>query len=288
LSAENVISRTVRDTAAVLDAIAGPDPGAPYRAPPAPDSFLKAMRQPPERLRIAFTARSFLGGPVDAEVAAAVDDAARLLEGLGHVVEEAVPGEVDFDATLRAMVTLIACGVAWSVGEKTKLRGRGPRDDELEPSTRGALELARRTTGPEYLGCVATIHRAGRRIAGFFDRYDVLMTPVLARLPAPLGVYSMHKPDFLDYRLGPGAISEYSPFTPIANATGQPAMSVPLARARNGLPIGTHFIGRFGDEATLLALAAQLEQARPWFDQRPPMFADGGTPPRSPSELPTG
>jgi amidase/6-aminohexanoate-cyclic-dimer hydrolase len=147
--------------------------------------------------------------------------------------------------------------------------GREPGPDELEPVTRGALELGRRTSGADYLLALASLHALGRRVARFFLDYDVLLMPTLAEPPAPLGRFEMSNPDFLDYRLGPNGIAPYSPFTPLANMSGQPAATVPLAWSKDGLPIGIQFVARAGDEATLLRLAAQLEQARPWADRRP-------------------
>jgi amidase len=151
--------------------------------------------------------------------------------------------------------------------------GREPRDDELEPATWGALELAQTTTATDYLGFLNTLHRVGRDVAPFFERYDVLLTPVFSRHVARLGEVTMAKRDFVAYRTGPGGVSEYSAWTPLANVTGQPAMSVPLAWSREGLPIGIQLVGRFGDEATLIRLGAQLEQARPWRDRLPPILS---------------
>ncbi len=274
LAGDHVVSRSVRDSAAVLDATAGADPGAPYRAPPVCGSFLRALEVPVRRLRIAFLRTTFAGEPIDPHVAAAVDQAVRLLGALGHEVREDRPREVDCAAMLLAMVTVMGCGAGFMIDERVRQAGRLPEDDELEPSTRGAWEFARRTSGAEYVAALTTLHRTGRRTASFFAAYDMLLTPTLAAPPAPLGVYSMHKPDFLDYRLGPEGIGRYSPFTPLANVTGQPAMSVPLSWTPDGLPVGVHFVGRFGDERTLLQLARQLESAQPWFDRRPPGFAD--------------
>jgi amidase/6-aminohexanoate-cyclic-dimer hydrolase len=269
LLCEHVLTRTVRDSAAALDATHGADLGAYYVAPPVSRPYLEEIETPPARLRIAYTAKRFTGEAVHPECAAAVEASARLCAELGHEVIEAAPSGFDWEEVLRSVVTIMASGTALAVRERSRGLGRAPREDELEPATWGAVRLAESIHGPDYLLALAGIHAFARVVARFFDRYDVLLTPVLAQPTAPLGRWAMSNPDFLDYRLGPNGLKHYVAFTPFANATGQPAMSVPLHWSAGGLPIGSHFIGRFGDEATLLKLARQLEQARPWRDRRP-------------------
>ncbi len=268
LSGTHVISRSVRDSAAALDATHGADLGAPYHAPPAPASFLDAALRPPGRLKIAFLRTTLDGTAVHPEVAAAVADAARLCESLGHALAEDRP-QLRTEEMLVPLVKVVACGTAMAIENRSRALGREPGPDDLEPVTRGALELGRRTSGPEYLAALGALHALARRVARFFVDYDVLVLPTLAEPPAQLGRFAMTNPDFMDYRLGPNGIAPYSPFTPLANMTGQPAATVPLAGSRNGLPIGIQFIARCGDEATLLALAAQLEAAQPWAAKRP-------------------
>ena len=268
LSGNHVISRSVRDSAAALDATHGADLGAPYYAPPAPASFLDEAMRPPGALRIAFMATTLDGAAIHLEVAAAAENAARLCESLGHVVTEARPA-LRTEEMLVPLLKVVACGTAMAIERRIKALGREPGADDLEPVTRGALEVGRRTSGAEYLIALATLHALGRRVARFFADHDVLLMPVLAEPPAKLGRFAMTNPDFMDYRLGPNGIAPYSPFTPLANMSGQPAATVPLAWSKDGLPIGLQFVGRFGDEATLLRLAAQLEQARPWAGTRP-------------------
>jgi amidase/6-aminohexanoate-cyclic-dimer hydrolase len=273
LLTEHVLTRSVRDSAAALDATHGADPGAYYVAPPVARPYLREIETPPARLRIAFTAHRFDGGFVDPQCRAAVDSAARLCASLGHEVEEAAPGGFDWHALLGNIVTVMASGSALAVRERSRALGRAPREDELEPATRGAVRHAEAIRGPDYLAALAALHRFARAVAPFFDRYDALLTPVLATPPAPLGRWAMTNPDFVDYRLGPDGLLNYVAFTPLANVTGQPAMSVPLHWSAEGLPIGAHFVGRFGDEATLFKLARQLEQAAPWKDRRPGLSA---------------
>jgi len=269
LLCEHVLTRSVRDSAAALDATHGPDLGAYYVAPPVARPFLTEIETPPARVRIAYTTRMFTGQPAHPECAAAVESSARLCAELGHEVVDAAPTGFDWEDVLRSLVTIMASGTALSVRQRSLALGREPHEDELEPATWGAVRLAESIRGPDYLLALAGLHTFARTAAQFFARYDVLLTPVLAQPTAPLGRWAMTNPDFADYRLGPEGLKNYVAFTPFANATGQPAMSVPLFWSASGMPIGSHFIGRFGDEATLLKLARQLEEARPWRDRRP-------------------
>lgn len=172
---------------------------------------------------------------------------------------------------MQAWTTIVACGTALSVREKVKARGRALAPDEIEAVTRGAIALSKTVSGADYLAAVNQVHRFGREIAAFFEDYDLLLTPTLAEPPARIGRFAPDNEDFVDYRLGPTGLLPYSPFTAVFNATGQPAMSVPLSWNAAGLPIGLHVAGRFGDDELLMALAAELEQAAPWFDRRPPI-----------------
>ncbi len=276
LATEHVLSRTVRDTAAALDATAGADAGAPYAAPPRPAGGYRraaeaGARGEAPRLRIAVLDRGFDRAPIHPEVAQAVGLVARVFEGLGHEVE---PGAPTFDLVaelLAPAVDVVASGTAMSIEARVRALGREPGEGELSPTIRGALTHARGISGARYLQRLAALHRLSRRVAPFWDDVDVLLCPVLAELPARLGRFAMTNPDFLDYRLGPNGIAPYSPFTPLANVTGQPAIAVPAAQSGSGLPIGVQLVGRFGDDATLLALAAELEAVRPWAAWRPPV-----------------
>ncbi len=270
MSIDGVLSRSVRDTAVMLDACHGADVGAPYAAPHVPRPFAEEIKAPPQRLRIAYCKTTLHGLAIDAECAAAVEAAARLCAQLGHEAVEAKPS-FDFEKGVQAWTKVVACGTALSVRLRAQALGREPGADDLEPATRGAIECAKAVSGQDYLLAINTVHATGRQIARFFETHDVLITATLAEPPARIGRFAMSNPDFLDYRLGPRGIIHYSPFTSIFNMTGQPAASMPLHWSKDGLPIGTHFAARFGDEATLLRLAAQLEQARPWFARRPPV-----------------
>ena len=240
------LTRTVRDSAALLDATAGADLGAPYWAPPLKDSFSSAIQTPPPRQKIAFSRVSFTGAPLHPDCSAAVEATAKLCADLGHHVEEAAP-TFDLMPLMQAWTKVVACGTALSVREKIKKRGHALEQDEVEAVTRGAIAYAETISGADYLASINTVHRFGRKIAAFFDDYDLLLTPTLAEPPAKIGRFAPRTEDFVDYRLGPTGILPYSPFTAVFNATGQPAMSVPLFWNADGLPIGLHFAGRFGD-----------------------------------------
>ena len=270
MSIAGFLTRSVRDSAALLDATSGPDLGAPYWAPPLKGTFIEAIRRPPKRQKIALSTRSFTGEPLHPDCRAAVEAAAKLMADLGHHVEEASP-EFELMPLMQAWATIVASGTALSVKEKVDARGRPLDPDEVEAVTRGAIALAQTISGADYLASVKKVHRFGRELAAFFEDYDLLLTPTLAEPPAKIGRFAPDNEDFLDYRLGPTGLLPYSPFTAVFNATGQPAMSVPLSWSREGLPIGIHIAGRFGDDETLMALAAELEQASPWFDRRPPI-----------------
>lgn len=289
LACEHVISRSVRDSAAMLDVTAGPDPGAPYHAPPATRPFLDEVGVDPGRLRIAFTTRSLLGSHVARECVDGVEQTARLLAELGHDVEEAAPS-IDREPFTRAFLTVVSVQIAAELDEIAHLRGQ-PVSGQVEPITR-AMELFGRTVGATELErTFRLLHRASRQIGAFFQRHDVLLTPTLSRPPLTTGglqptpiehallrtmsvlrAGSLMKRFQLIEKMAP-KFFDYAGFTPVFNVTGQPAMSVPLVWSQDGLPIGMQLAGRYGDEATLLRLAAQLESARPWADRRPPVCA---------------
>jgi len=259
----------VRDSAALLDVTAGPDVGDPYWAPPPARRYLDEVGADAGRLRIAFSVVSPSGGPVHPDCAAAVRDAAALCAALGHDVDEAAP-ELDQIATTRAFLTLYAASAAHSVAHVERATGHPPALERLEPLTRALADMGNAASAASYLLAVEDLQRTARAVAHFFLDYDVWLTPVLAEPPVPLGTLDATEEEPMRgfFRAG-----ELCPFTPICNVTGQPAMSVPLFWNDTGLPIGSHFAARFGDEATLFRLAAQLEAARPWTRRRPPISA---------------
>jgi amidase/6-aminohexanoate-cyclic-dimer hydrolase len=272
MAIDGVLSRSVRDTAVMLDRCHGADLGAPYCAPHVPVPYAEEIKSPPRRLRIAFCKTMLHGPPIDPECAAAVEDAARLCAELGHEVGEARPS-FDFAAAVEAWTKVVACGTALSVRMRAAALGRPPGPDELEPAIRAAVVYGESIGGPDYLKSINTVHATGRQLARFFLDHDVLLTATLAEPPARIGRFVLDNSDFVDYRLGPRGVVQYSPYTAIFNITGQPAISLPLHWSRDGLPIGVHFAAAFGEDALLLRLSAQLEQARPWMNRRPAMVA---------------
>ncbi|MDQ3012398.1 MAG: amidase family protein, partial [Acidobacteriota bacterium] len=249
------------------DATAGMEAGDPYCAPPIARPFAQEVGADPGKLRIAFTTTAVTGVPIHADCVAAVADAVRLCQSLGHEVEEAAP-HLDGEMLLKAFMTIWSAGNAWTVDSLLFAIGRKPAQEDFELGTWALMAMGRRRTAPEYLLAVQMLQVFARRVAQFMQGYDVMLTPTLAEPPLPLGSFDSTPEDPM---AGLRRAGLFAPFTPICNATGQPAMSVPLYWNADGLPIGAHFIGRFGDEATLFRLASQLEAARPWANRRPPV-----------------
>jgi amidase len=267
LTAEHALTRSVRDSAALLDATCGPAPGDPYWAPPPVRPFSDEVGADPGVLRIAFTTRARPGIDVHPDCVAAVEDIASLCADLGHVVQEASL-EPNNQHLAQCFYRLWIGGVAWDAARWERLTGCTITPDQVEPMTWALIEKGRQVSAAAYLLALEDLQRLAREVARLFTRWDLWLTPTLAEPPVPLGACDP-KPD--DPLYGFFRSGRFMPFTSICNATGQPAMSVPLFWNDDQLPIGTHFIGRFGDEATLFRLAAQLEAARPWADRRPPV-----------------
>jgi amidase len=260
--AQHCVSISVRDSAALLDATAGGEPGDPYGIAPPSGSFLDATKRAPGRLRVAFMRKPVGGAALDPVLVQAIERTAKLLEELGHYVEEAAP---DYDAaTLNAAFWM---GMSANTYTNIQLRSasRTPGPGDLEPVT---VETARRgglVSANDYIRGVQTFHRTGRALGAFFGKYDVLLSTTHARTSLPLGTVRMDGTlEAFDAEVAP-----MTAFTAVCNATGVPAMSVPLEWTDDGLPIGMHFVARYGAEETLYSLAAQLEKARPWRDRRP-------------------
>jgi amidase len=270
-SVEHALTWSVRDSAALLDATAGPDPGAPYFAPPPVRPFLEEVGADPGRLRIAVTTAAVTGVSVDPECVRAVENTARLCEELGHEVFPFTPVGLDGDELTSAFLVLYTTGVGTAVAGWSAVLGREPGPDDLEPLTRAMREIAVGRGAVDYLLALGQLQLISRRIAGFYSDFDLWLMPVLTEPPVPLGSFDA-PPDSPLFPLLRAAL--YVPFTPFANVTGQPAMSVPLHRTERGLPVGSQFMGRYGDEATLFRLARQLEEARPWAGHRPPLVVD--------------
>jgi amidase len=220
-------------------------------------------------LRIGLMTVSPTGTEVHPDCVDAARAAATLCESLGHRVQE-VAFDVDGDAFTADFVNAWAAGNAWALGDWETRLGRAATEDEVEPLTWGLVQLGRSLNAAQYLTAVQHLQQATRRIAGTFEDIDVLLTPTLGEPPAPLGTFDSPPGEPLT---GLFRAAAYVPFTPPFNVTGQPGISLPLHWNDAGLPIGVQFVGRLGDEETLLSLAGQLEQAAPWAGRRPPVSA---------------
>jgi amidase len=292
---EHVLTRSVRDSAAVLDAIQGSAAGAPYIIAPPQQPYLEAVSTPAGKLRIAFSTESPLHTPVDDACITAVGQAARLLEELGHSVEEKTP-PTDGPALARAYLTLYFGEVAADLLELGEMIGRPATAKDVEPFTWLLGLMGRTIPAVDFVRAKQQWNIAGRVMGEFYQHYDLFLTPTMAVPPPVVGSLTPGRLEQIVIQLittfglgralkASGMIDRIAveslaktPFTQLANLTGLPAMSVPLHWADAGtgtqthtvLPIGVHFMAPFGEEARLFSLAAQLEQAQPWFDRRPP------------------
>lgn len=262
LANQHAVTRSVRDSAALLDAIAGPLPGDPYLAPAPQGSFLHEVDRPPGRLRIGFTRRG-PAGQLAPECMAALDDAARLCAQLGHDVDEAEP-QFDRSVLREAFITVYCVNLMANVARATG--GALPRSGLIEPLTRALADRGRLATGVDFVQALQQLHLQARQIARFFQSHDVWLTPTMARLPPPVEHFPIEAGDVQAWAAN---FRELMPYTFVANATGQPSASLPLYWSAGGIPVGVQFTARYAGEAQLLQLSAQLEAARPWFDRRP-------------------
>jgi Asp-tRNA(Asn)/Glu-tRNA(Gln) amidotransferase A subunit family amidase len=264
LSTGHVLSRSVRDSALMLDCTAGSEPGDPYTAPTPECSFVEALARRPKKLKIAMLLGDHRGGKLHRECIKAVNGAAKLCASLGHIVEEvAVPLDL---AALRPMNSIIsAANTARAMGLRWKALGREPNAEDVEAVTWAVYQRGLSVSGVQYVEAIAAVHAAGRKLAAFLADWDVLLTITLPAPPPKLGYFNQNG----DVQTFVDRVTEYLSITPLHNATGTPAMSVPLHWTADGLPVGVHFAGRYGEEATLLRLAAELETAQPWFDRLP-------------------
>jgi amidase len=285
---DHVLTRSVRDSAAMLDATAGPDVGAPYYAPPPARPFLEEVGRDPGRLRIAFSSRPLTPGVVDAECLKALEKAVALCRELGHEVEEATP-QIDGERFAEAFLLMVCVETRAVIDEVEAYVGRKATAKDYEPVTWATALLGQQVSATEFAKAVHLLKRTGREVGPFFEDYDVFMTPTLGRPPVetrellPQGAEAVAI-ELLGHLNARGVLAalrgvdsatdrilEFMPYTALFNATGQPAMSVPLHWTETGLPVGIQFVGRYADEATLFRLAGQLEAAQPWADRVPPI-----------------
>jgi len=268
-SVEHVLSRSVRDSAAALDASAGAAPGDPYIAPRSQQPFLDDVRTEPKPLKIAMTAKAFSGFPVDQDCINAATNAAKLCESLGHHVEEASP-KFDAEQLDRDYHCLFSVGATANIRQRAHAANRTLDPDGFERITWAMMAQADELNATDYVQLLNRLHATCRQIGEFFEDYDLLLTPTLAKPPVPLGHLDMMMDDLEAYT---DRLWRFAAFTYQFNVTGQPAMSVPLHWNADNLPIGVQFVGRYGDEATLFQLAGQLERVAPWQDRHPPIWA---------------
>jgi amidase len=263
-SISHAVTWSVRDSAVLLDAICGPEPGDPYYLAPPATPFADEVGRAPGRLRIAFSTGALAAPSIDPECAEAVRETARLCESLGHHVEEAtLPG--DYAAVGQAAGTVVAASVAGMLEAEGARRGRPIGEDEIEPVTWATWQRGRGVGGAAYVQALQAAHAYGRTMAAFFERYDLLLMSTLGSPAIPIGHLRCDPAQYAQ------RLFAFMPNTQAFNVTGQPAMSVPLTMSAADLPIGLQFTARMGEEALLFRLAGQLEAARPWKGRRPPI-----------------
>lgn len=263
-SVQHAVTRSVRDSAVLLDIACQPQVGDPYYLAAPTTPYADEVARPPGRLRIGFTTASLASDALDPECVDAVLDAARLCAGLGHSVEEvALPGNLA--AMQQAAGDVIAASVAATFDAEAERRGRPVTDADVEMLTWAMAQRGANVSGASYVRGLAAIHAYGRAVAALFETYDVLLLSTLGSPAIPVGHL------YEDLRRFSERLFAFMPNTQAFNNTGQPAMTVPLAWSKGNLPIGLQFVGRMGDEATLFRLAGQLETAKPWFDRVAPI-----------------
>ncbi len=263
---EHALTRSVRDSAALLDATAGASLGDPYAAPPQNRSFLAESETPPGTLRIAATVAPNGGQQVHPDYVRVFEETVDLLSDLGHEVREAHPEPLG-RAGHRAIRAVYGGAAAWIEEYWTRRMGGGPQPEDIEPYTAAVFDRSRAITAGQYLAGLEELQRFSRRTAGFFEDFDLWLTPTVGWPPLPLGTLNGTEEEPLRGEREAGRFLMFD--GEYANITGNPAMSVPLGADAEGLPVGMHFLGSFGGEALLFRLAGQLERARPWAGRRP-------------------
>jgi amidase len=265
LVCDGVLTRTVTETALMLDVLAGYEPGDSTWAPRPTEPYTLAMRRDPGRLRIAMSLANALDVDADPEVVHGLHEAAKLLRDLGHEVVEASPSLPGNDS-LDIFLQVFGPGIALGIGLGERLAGRPPTDDEIEPMSRALLENARQQPSTGYLTALAQLQLLARGTVAFFADYDLLLTPVLAARPLPIGeLHGCGERPMDDLRRS----GSFAPYTALFNVTGQPAISVPVGFGEDGLPTAVQLVGHPLGEETLLQVARQMEAARPWAEHRP-------------------
>lgn len=263
---DHVVSRSVRDSAAMLDATGIPEPGSPYAIPGKAGPYLDEVSRSPGRLRIAWSAETPSGRPIDPEVQAALEATAATLAALGHDVRPEGLG-IDYRRLYRVRTAVSAANFAAGMGRVIGEVGREPREDELEPLTWAALQASRGVTGAQAFWGLQELRMLARGIVARFEEFDVYLCPVMTTPPPPIGFSDPASVDPAEINKRQASLY---PYTAMFNFTGQPSISLPLAQSAGGLPIGMMLTARYADEATLLRLAGQLEKEMPWAGRRTP------------------
>jgi len=269
LAIEFAVSRTVRDTAVLLDSVAGADVGAPGRPVPPVRPYRDEVGADPGKLRVAWTVTPASGAKIHPECARAAQETVKLLEDAGHTLIEDRP-RFDWDEYLEKVHVIWAVSNLQSADFAAQTMGRTPGPLNLEAVTWACYEEGKRFSAADLLNSMAHGNLISRKVGAFFGNYDVLVTPTMARPPVPHGEINQDRKGMTAMEWT-RLVFSYCPFTSVFNTTGQPAISLPMHRSETGLPVGVQLVARFGDEATLIRLASQLEQARPWQDRKPPV-----------------
>jgi len=264
LATEHAVTLTLRDCAALLDATRGPGPGDPYVAPAPGRTYLEEVGMNPGVLNVAWTTAAPNGVEVEPECVRFLAETVELCAELGHRVEERDP-QIERDAVVRTFLTLASANTVVNLATHPS-SGRPASKDEVERITWLTAKMGEKVSGADYVRATQTAHRLGRQMAAFHAQWDVLLTPGLAMPPVKLGWIDMMMDDVEEYWR---RVFAFSPFTVWFNLTGQPALMLPLGQTASGLPLAVQLVGRYGEEATLFRLAAQLEVARPWFNRKP-------------------
>ena len=270
MSTGHCVSRSVRDSAALLDLSHGPAPGDPYSAPHYDKSYLDDTKTDPGRLKIALSSRAPRDYDIHSECWEGAQNAAKLCTSLGHHVE-VCDFDYDFEAMQDAMWVIISCNLRNVLDLRWQALNKAPDPNDVERITWLCYQSAERYSGADYARAVQTCHSIGRRLGEFFERYDIILSPTMTHPPQPLHTVDMMAED-LDRYLN--HMMALMPYTPLYNISGCPAMSVPLHWTADNLPVGIHFGAGFGREDVLFRLAAQLEHAQPWFERRPPAILE--------------
>ncbi len=252
------VSVSVRDSAALLDVTCGPEKGAPYRSAHQDSSFLEQINKEPSSLKIGFLDQSEI--EIHEDVKDSMNSTIKLCEELGHSVEN-TSLTFSSDEITFAIVTIISANVAYAVDSQSNQTKREISNDFFEKVTLQMSENGKKFSATDYIKAIKINHRLGQELERMFDRFDLLLSPVLSTPPVKIGYINMNSSDMATYI---ERLSKYSPFTGIFNQSGQPSMSVPLFRSTNNLPIGSMFSASYGNENLLFSLAGQLEKAKPW------------------------